>query len=262
MAAMQADELSLATQRLLPWLRDTTRAPHALAGAAHAALRDFNGRMSAEAAAPLIFAAWARQLTRAVFVDELGGPAVYEPVLGTRSFRDALEGVLDRNDAWWCDDKTTPDVQETCAALADAALVRALDELQQRFGADVSRWRWGDAHVARSEHRPFSRLRALAPLFELRVPTGGDTWTLNVGRVGMKPDAVTGELYLNEHAASMRAVYDLGDPAQSRFMHSSGQSGLPWARHYRSFVRPWGRGEYLSLWSGAQAATLTLQPSP
>ena len=26
--------------------------------------------------------------------------------LATRSFRDALEGVLERDDAWWCDDKT------------------------------------------------------------------------------------------------------------------------------------------------------------
>ena len=261
MAAMQADVLSPATQRLLPWLR-RARSTHALAAAAHAALADFNGQMHAAEAAPLIFSAWARQLTRAVFVDELGGPAVYDRVLGTRSFRDALEGVLDRNDAWWCDDKGTANVAETCAQLADMALTRALDELQQRFGADIAQWRWGDAHVARSEHRPFSRVSLLAPLFELRVPTGGDTWTVNVGRVGMKPDTTTGELYLNEHAASLRAIYDVGDASQSRFMHSSGQSGLPWSRHYRSFAGAWGRVEYVPLWPGAAAPVqrLTLQP--
>jgi penicillin amidase len=261
MAAMQADELSLATQRLLPWLQ-RARSDHALAGAARQALAGFDGRMKADAAAPLIFHAWARQLTRAVFVDELGGPVVYERVLGTRNFRDALEGVLERDDAWWCDDKATPNVAERCADLADAALTRALDELQQRFGAEVSRWRWGDAHVARSEHRPFSRFAPLAPLFELRTPTGGDTWTLNVGRVGVKPDAVTGELYLNEHAPSLRAIYDLGDPSQSRVMHSSGQSGLPWSRHYRNFTAPWSRVDYLPLWPRAQPAlqVMTLLP--
>ncbi len=248
MAAMQADVLSLATQRLLPWLQ-RARSEHPLAGAAQLALRNFNGDMKAEDSAPLIFWSWSRQLVRAVFIDELGGPAVYERVLGARSFRDALEGVLDRDDVWWCDDKTTTDRAETCEQLSHVSLTRALDELQQRHGADVSKWRWGDAHVARSEHRPFSRVKALAPLFEVRVPTGGDSYTVNVGRVGVKPDATTGELYLNEHAPSLRAIYDLGDPSKSRVMHSSGQSGLPWMPHYRSFAADWARVDYVPLWS-------------
>jgi penicillin G amidase len=264
MAAMQADVLSLATQRVLPWLQ-RARSEHALAAAAQAALKGFNGDMKADAAAPLIFWAWSRQLVRAVFIDELGGPAVYERVLGARSFRDALEGVLERNDAWWCDDKTTTDKAETCEQMSGIALTRALDELQRRFGGDPSTWRWGDAHIARSEHRPFSRIKALAPLFELRVPSGGDSYTVNVGRVGVKPDATTGELYLNEHAPSLRAIYDLGDPSQSRVMQSSGQSGLPWTRQYRSFVGPWARVEYVPLWAAQTAQTsrahaLQLQP--
>ena len=248
MATMQADVLSLATQRLLPWLQ-RAGSEHALSGAAQSALKNFNGDMKADDSAPLIFWAWSRQLVRAVFIDELGGPAVYERVLGARSFRDALEGVLERNDAWWCDDKTTTGKAETCEQMSHVALTRALDELQQRHGSDVSKWRWGDAHVARSEHRPFSRIKALAPLFEVRVPTGGDTYTVNVGRVGVKPDATTGELYLNEHAPSLRAIYDLGDPSQSRVMHSSGQSGLPWMPHYRSFAPDWARVDYVPLWS-------------
>jgi penicillin G amidase len=265
MAAMQADVLSLATQRVLPWLQ-RARSEHALAGAAQAALKDFNGVMSADASAPLIFWAWSRQLVRAVFIDELGGPAVYERVLGARSFRDALEGVLERNDAWWCDYKTTPDKAETCEQMSNLALTRALGELQQRFGADVSKWRWGDAHAARSEHRPFSRVKALAPLFEVRVPTGGDNFTINVGRVGIKPDGTTGELYLNEHAPSLRAIYDLGDLSRSRVMHSTGQSGLPWLRQYRSFAAAWARVEYLPLWGDARGTSnarmhlLLLQP--
>lgn len=258
MAAMQADVTSLATQRLLPWLQ-RARTEHALASAAREALAGFNGRMDADAAAPLIFWAWSRQLTRAVFTDELGGPEVYERVLGARTFRDALEGVLDRNDAWWCDDKATPTVAETCAQLADRALGAALDELQARFGPDVGSWHWGQAHQARSEHRPFSRIKALAPLFELRVPSGGDTYTLNVGRVAVKPDAGTGELYLNDHAASLRAIYDLGDPSRSRVMHSSGQSGLPWSSRYRDFADAWARVAYVPLWPPVGEAPDTVQ---
>jgi penicillin G amidase len=261
MAAMQADVASLAAKPLLPWLQ-RARSAHRLADAAQSALQGFNGEMKAGDSAPLILWAWSRQLVRAIFIDELGGPAVYERVLGGRSFRDALEGVLERNDGWWCDDKTTAEQAETCEQMSGIALTRALDELQQRFGADVSAWRWGDAHVARSEHRPFSRIKALAPLFELRAPTGGDTYTLNVGRVGVKPDATTGELYLNEHAPSLRAIYDLGDLSQSRVMQSTGQSGLPWLHHYRSFVGPWARVGYVPLWPARPTPAQALQLLP
>ena len=145
---------------------------------------------------------------------------------------------------------------------ADAAFTDALDELQARFGKDVAQWHWGDAHQARSEHRPFSKVKALAKVFELRTPVGGDTFTVNVSRVGLKPDPTTGELYLDEHGPSLRAIYDLGDPRQSRFMHSSGQSGIALSPLYSNFVQRWANVEYVPLWAqGAPAHTLVLQPA-
>jgi penicillin G amidase len=126
----------------------------------------------------------------------------------------------------------------------------------------VAKWRWGDAHVARAEHRPFSNVKALARGFELRAPVGGDTYTLNVSRVGLTPDKTTGELYLGEHGPSLRALYDLGDPAQSRIVHSSGQSGLPFAAAYRNFMQTWVKVEDVPLWGGAAVHTLVLKPAP
>ena len=215
--------------------------------------------MTAERAAPLIFWAWARQLTHGVFADDVG-PVLLERQLASRGFRDALEGVLERDDTGWCDDQRTP-VVETCAGQSDAAFTRALDELQALQGLDVTQWRWGQAHTARSEHRPFSRVAGLAPWFELRTPVGGDTYTVNVSRVGLRPDATTGELYLDEHGPSLRAIYDLGDRAKSRFMHSSGQSGLALSNDYRNFVERWSRNEYLPVWGDGRAGrVLSLAP--
>ncbi|MFX4435537.1 penicillin acylase family protein, partial [Acinetobacter baumannii] len=90
-------------------------------------------------------------------------------------------------------------VVETCAQQSAQALRSALDELQGSLGPDVSAWRWGRLHVARAEHRPFSSVPVLARWFELRAPVGGDSYTINVSRVGLTPDATTGELYLDEH---------------------------------------------------------------
>ncbi len=254
---MQSDVLSLATRRLLPFALKA-KSTHPLAASAQAQLVAFDGTMAADQAAPLIFTAWVRHLTQAVFADELG-PALWERTVGGRSYRDALEGVLERDDAWWCDDKTTPAV-ETCAQQIDIAFTRALDELQAAHGSDVSKWQWGAAHVARSEHRPFSKVKPLARWFELRTPVGGDTYTVNVSRVGLKPDSSTGELYLDEHGPSLRALYDLGDRSKSRFMHSSGQSGIPFSPLYRSFVEPWAKVEYVPVWGGAAQTILVLTP--
>jgi penicillin amidase len=255
---MQADVKSLAVASVLPWLQ-RAKSEHPLAVAAKAALDGFDGTMAPERAAPLILWAWQRHLTQLVFADELG--PVYERLIATRTLRDALDGVLARNDAWWCDDKSTP-AAESCGQLNDRAFGLALDELRAAQGDDVGRWQWGRAHQARSEHRPFSRVKALARWFELRTPVGGDSFTVNVSRVLYKPDTATGEYYLNEHGPSLRALYDLGDPAQSRFMHSSGQSGIPWSRWYNSFVQPWATVDYVPVFPrAAPVATLVLQPA-
>lgn len=258
-AAMQADVKSLYAARVLPWLLKA-QSNHPLAKAAHDELARFDGTMAADRAAPLIFWSWARHLVTRVFADELG-ETYFQRVLGGRSFLDGLEGVLQRDDAWWCDNKHTKEA-ETCQQQIDGAFTDALDELQARFGPDVSRWHWGDAHIARAEHRPLTHVPFLARWFELREPVGGDTFTLDVGRVGMQPDPVTGELYLDEHAPSLRAIYDLGDPKNSRIMHSSGQSGIVFSPLYRNFAERWAKVEYVPLWpQTAPVHTLTVRPS-
>jgi len=251
LARMQADQKSLAVRDLLPHLRQA-RSSHPLAAAVAPLLAAFDGEMAAGDAAPLIFWAWQRQLSAGLFADDLGS-ALWERSLG-RSFFEAAGGVMARGDVSWCDDRRTAGVPETCAAISDRALTRALDELQALLGRDVARWQWGRLHQSRSEHRPFSRVKALAPFFELRTPVGGDTYTVNVSRVGLKPDPTTGELYLDEHGPSLRALYDLGDPSQSRFMQSTGQSGLFFSPLYRSFVGSWADVRYLPLWGQGEPA--------
>ena len=254
---LQSDVVSIPTPRVLPYLKNANSS-HVLAAQAQTQLAGFSGAMEADRAAPLIFWAWVRHLTLAVFADDVGMP-LYEKTLGSRTFRDALENVIERDDASWCDDIGTA-ASETCQQQIDLALTRALDELQALQGSKVSKWQWGRAHQARSEHRPFSNLAPLARWFELRAPTGGDTYTVNVSRVNLRAHKTTGERYLNEHGPSLRALYDLDDPSKSRFMHSSGQSGNVFSPLYRSFVEPWRKVEYVPLWTGAANQVLVLAP--
>ncbi len=256
---MHADVKSLAAARLLPRLQQA-RSAHPLAAAAQQQLAGFDGTMAADKAAPLIYWAWHRQLSQQVLTDKVGAP-LYDRLLGQRGYFDAIEGVLARDDAWWCDDKTTP-VVETCNDQVNRALTAALDELQLLQGTDVAAWQWGRAHQARSEHRPFSRVKPLARWFEQRAPVGGDAYTVNVSRVSLKADATTGEYYLDEHGPSLRGRYDLGDPLQSRVIHSTGQSGVPWSPLFRSFSARWVAVDGVPLWPAPTAPVKTLLVQP
>ncbi len=57
--------------------------------------------------------------------------------------------------------------------------------------------RWPGPHGAfRAPAVPLCQ--TVAKWFELRTPVGSDTFTVNVSRVGLMPDASTGELCLDE----------------------------------------------------------------
>ena len=162
---------------------------HPLAGAAKAQLQGFKGEMAAEAAAPLIYSVWVDEFTRGVIGGRLGKER-FEKLYGKRLFRNAVEGILERDDQGWCG-------AAGCAVASGAALDRALERIVLQQGEDVARWRWGTAHPAISTHRPFSNVGALAPMFEVRRETGGDPFTVNVGQYHLdKADAPFANLSL------------------------------------------------------------------
>jgi len=253
MEKIQGDQLSAATIRLLPFLQKTLAQPggHPLAEAARKAMAGFDGVMRADQAAPLVFAAWADELTRGILGAKLGD-ATFRPLYGKRHFRATLEGILERQDANWCG-------AAGCEAQSAAALARALDRLQAAYGADVGSWNWGRAHVALSAHKPFGNVAWLAPWFDVRVPTGGDPFTVNVGQYWATGDATP---FANRQAASLRAVYDMGDPEKSRFIYQTGQSGLVFSGRYSDMRDSWAAVQYrpLQMNPPAFAHQLTLRP--
>ena len=237
MQKVQADQLSMATVKLLPFLNTSLgNSTHTLAAASKAALQGFDGVMRLEAAAPLIFAAWADELTRGLIGGKLG-EANFKPMYGKRNFRPAVEGIMARNDADWCG-------AAGCVAQSTAALDRALTRLQKDHGSDVGQWTWGKAHNALSSHKPFGNVPLLAKFFDVRVPTGGDTFTVNVGQYWANDDKLP---FANRHAASMRTLFDLADLEKSQFIYQTGQSGLVFSSRYRDMSEGWAKGEYRAL---------------
>ncbi len=252
MQKIQADELSMAALKLLPYLKSALESSsHGMAAASKTAMQGFDGVMRAESAAPLIFAAWADELTRGVIGGKLG-EATFKAQYGKRHFRSAVEGIMARNDADWCG-------AAGCAAQSAAALDRALTRLQKDHGADAGQWTWGRAHNALSAHKPFGNVALLAKFFDVRVPTGGDTFTVNVGQYWANDEKGP---FTNRHAASMRTLFDLSDLEKSQFIYQTGQSGLVFSSRYRDMSQDWAKVAYrpLQMNPAMMAHRLTLSP--
>jgi penicillin amidase len=244
-AAIQKDHISLAAREALPLLRATMPRSER-ARAALELLRTWNGSMDADRPEPLIFNAWMRMASRRIFQDELG-EALMADYWEQRNVHLPTVNILKNvnGEARWCADASKPDAPpQTCADVLSASLETALDDLEQRYGKDMAAWRWGDAHVARSEHRPFGKVDALAPFFDIRVPSPGDTFTINVGRHNLRDEAAP---FANRHAASLRALYDLSNLENSRFIHSTGQSGNLLSPLYRNYSQRWLDVAYLPM---------------
>jgi penicillin amidase len=239
-ARMQGDVVSLAMRESLPRML-AVRATSETAQRALALLRQWDGNASRDRAEPVIAWAWWREFTRLLYADELGDAFRSQWTARAPFVANVLAGVDDH--ARWCDDVRTPAV-ETCEQLLAASLEAALADLARRYGPDPAQWRWGEAHFARHEHRPFGRHPLLRFGFDIRVPTPGDTYTVNVGRKNFFDEE---RPFANRHAASLRALYDLADLEQSLFIHSGGQSGNVLSPHYAAFTEAWAKNEYIRM---------------
>ncbi len=239
MKTMQADTLSLGATPLLELFKSSSPS-HSLGAQALQISQGFNGDMKADSAAALIFNAWADQLTRNLF-SRLS--YLFTENYGARHFRLPLITQIQNPNSPWCDDPKTALV-ETCQDASNKAFNKALDYLSSEYGKDPSKWSWGVAHTALSEHRPLTKVPFLGSLFNLKTPFAGDSFSINVGRLQLLRSS---NPYETLQAASLRTIYDLSDLEQSVFIYQTGQSGWVQSKLYRNMNPLWAKNEYLPL---------------
>jgi penicillin G amidase len=260
MTALQMDTLSLAAKSLLPKLlaliARTDGEPDPLAAKATALLEGWNFRVDRDLPQPLIFDAWLARLDRALFADELGDLFADYDWWNAATIARVLFGEAPADRAW-CDDIGTP-AAEDCATMARRAFASALADLARRYGEDPAAWRWGAAHRARFAHPLFGRIWPFDWLTRRDLPTDGDNYTLNRG----VPDIdAAGVVFPDLHGAGYRGVYDLADPARSRFVIAGGQSGNPLSPHYADLLERWRDGSPITIVGDASGGRLRLLPA-
>ncbi|WP_448337265.1 penicillin acylase family protein [Chloroflexus aurantiacus] len=256
MRAMLGDVVSLHARELLPTLREVTpNGPRE--AAALELLRSWDGTMAGDSAAAAIFQGYYHALLEAVFADELG-EFFNETYRHRRDFAAmALRRVLLEGRQEWCDNVKTIDTTEDCATILATAFSKGLAAMATAQGEeDLTRWRWDRVHQAVFPHNPFSQVGALRGIFERRVPTGGDSFTVNFAPMRLN------EGYLQYNAPSYRQIIDFADLAESRFIHTTGQSGNVLSNRYSDYLALWQQaGDIPMRFSGAvEGEQLVLQP--
>jgi penicillin amidase len=238
-AKMQADVQSPGAKELLAIAlaaKPTTDAGREAQGM----LKGWDGAMTMDSPAPLVFSAWYRELTRLVYADELG--ELFNEFWEQRLLFMTAVMKGDRGLDRWCDDVKTP-VKETCAQRAALAFDRSAEDLHRLYG-EPSGWRWGKSHAAASDHRPLGFVPVIGRFFNVTPETPGDSNTVDVGHYFIRDEE---RPFNNRHAASLRALYDLADLERSRFMQSTGQSGNILSPWYSSFAERWAHVEYVTI---------------
>jgi penicillin amidase len=229
---MQVDDLDLVAAEMFPHL--VALMPD---------LAAWDGRMRADLPAPLIFNAWMiafnQAILRAQGVADRDTPA-------TAPWPDLVRAAL-RDGSTLCNG--------ACEPLLRDSLALAMRQLETRFGADRSKWRWGDAHQAVFASPVLRMLPVLGWLSEARIEMSGSDST--VGRGGMRQDN-----FESVHGAAFRGVYDLSDLERSRFMVAPGQSGHPASSLARNFLRQWRDGATISIGSRPNDVAVRIGLSP
>jgi len=233
MSRIQHDVLSLGAQAILGSAR-RVQSSHPLAPQAMALLRHFDGQMTLDSAAAAVLNVWAHELTQELVAPRIGY-ARFATLYGKRHFRSGVEGMVARQDAFWC--------SQGCDRAMASAMDKALSRLVVELGPDPARWRWGDLHPAISSHRPFGKIAVLQRLFDQQVPSAGDLFTVNVGQYWANERQ---QSFASRHAASMRAIYDLAQ-SDGQFIYQTGQSGHPFDPRSHDMTSDWAGQSYRPL---------------
>ena len=115
------------------------------------------------------------------------------------------------------------------------SLDAAFQDARQRMGDEARRVGVGATAPGGVRAPAVHQRRAARACFDLPpVPRGGDATTVNN----------TGNVPVQVHGASFRAVMDVGDWDRSTMINVPGQSGQPGSRHYGDLLPLWAKGEY------------------
>jgi penicillin G amidase len=259
-ARIQNDNYSMLAATYVP-LFGGLRSDDARVQAALERMRGWDYQLRRDSVPATLFEIFYMHLTAAALADELGGGADHYLSNGDiqRIFFHALARQPDAH--WW--NNRWSDRRESREDILLQAIGEAVTWLEDNLGSDMNTWTWGRLHTATFVSAPLgqSNIGAIEAIVNRGpYPADGGSSIVNAnGWSWSNPAAIRGHV-------SMRMIVDMSNYDASLAIHSTGQSGHPYHRHYDDMIPLWLDGRYHAmLWSreavaAAAAQRLILRP--
>lgn len=180
-------------------------------------------------AAPLIFHNWMIKLREVTFRDEMD-KNVYKFMPHKEHYSDELlRKVLLRNENLLI-------YKGGIKQALTTSLKETIEDLSQKHGSDISKWKWGNEHKLSFKHSLTTAVPILGVFLNPKeVPISGSRITVQA--------ASQNEQGLVNHGASWRYVYDFKDDSGYHIV-GPGQSGHFMSSFYKNQVENWANGTY------------------
>jgi penicillin amidase len=240
---MHGDSKSLNAEVIVPILLSVDLAPE-LATVRDQYLGSWDFLESADSVSATLFEAFWWNLLTDTFADDL--PEDQAPGGGARWYTVMRDLVQQPNSPWW-DDKATTGKVET----RDDIFAKAFGEAVKcklcvdKFGKDISKWKWGELHTAtfRNQTLGESGIGPIENLFNRGpfITSGGEELVNATGwRVGVSFEV--------DWLPSEREIVDLSNQNNSLALHTTGQSGHAFHKHYADMAPLWATIQYYPMW--------------
>lgn len=200
---------------------------------------DYQAKMDSAPAA--VFEAFWRHLLQNTFNDDMPEKR-YLPDGGSR-WNEIMRHIA-ADSPWW-DDKTTKDVVETRDDIIKKSFADGVKELEDIFGNDTAKWNWGDMHASTFRNGTLgeSGVGPIEALFNRGpYPTSGGEAIVNATGWSV----VDG--YETNWLPSMRMIVDFSNLNNSVTVHTTGQSGHAYNKHYDDMAKLWSTIQYYPMW--------------
>lgn len=229
MMQLQTDELSIPARTLVPLL-EHVRSSNRPVENARGLLLQWDYVMSVDSRAAPLYVAWERRLRsnmNETFVPEGGEGLV------SVSFQKVMDWLIMPPGSFGEDPIAGRD------ALLVRSLEQAVDDVTERLGANMDRWRYGGADAfkyAKLRH-PLSNAVNETMRRRLEVgplPRGGYSYTVN--QTGSGDNQTSG--------ASFRIIVDTGNWDHTVGLQTPGQSGDPDSHHYSDTFELWANNRF------------------
>ncbi|MEM7713775.1 MAG: penicillin acylase family protein [Cyanobacteria bacterium P01_A01_bin.68] len=256
---IQADNLDLNARDLIPIIQSMTF-DHPVVENARQLLLNWDFKLEIKSPESAIFETFWKKLLTLTFNDEL--PSDYRPDGSDRWYAVVKNLAAQPNNLWW-DNRNTPEL-ENRDEIFKLAFVEAVDELENSLGSNTEKWNWGKLHQINFRNVTLGKsgVFLIEKLFNRGIyKAAGDGETVNANR--WKANQSSFEV---THIPSFRMILDLAEFDNSQAIHSTGQSGHAFNRHYTDMIEPWRNVEYHSmLWGDEKIdekakSTLLLRP--